>query len=385
VETLRAILALVPVLKLKVQQMDVKGAYLNGILQEKVYMQQPQGCEEGTDRICKLIKTMYGLKQSGCEWNCQFHDKITKHGYRQLLSDPSVYVRWNNGDVGIITVWVDDLMLFASSGDTMGHMKDALRMEWEITDIGQPSKIIGIEITFKDNSITISQSKYIESILKREGLEDANSMAMPMDPHIKLESNPENHEPNRSNTFAQRLGELSFLANCTRPDIIYAVNRLAAYTANPSIQHYTALKRIFWYLAGTKNLGITYTEPQGVTGRNNLFYGYSDSSFATADDKKSISGYVYLASGGAITWKSKKQTIIALSSTEAEYVALSESGCEACWLRNLYGELGFPQTNPTVLKGDNEGSCSMAENPQFHQRSKHIDLKLSGDLHPKPH
>src|SRR5262245_9972954 len=113
--------------------------------------------------------------------------------------------------------------------------------------------------------------------------------------------------------------------------------------ANPSVQHYTALKPILWYLAGMKNLGIKYTKPQTNNKDDNLFYGYSDSGFANADDGKLISGYIYLASVGAITWKSKKKTIIALSSTEAEYVALSKAGREACWLRNLYGELGLQQ------------------------------------------
>src|SRR5262245_7803220 len=374
-ETLRAILALVPILDLQVQQMDVKGAYLNGILQEKVYMRQPEGYGDGTDRVCELIKTMYGLKQSGREWNRQFHERITGHGYRRLLSDPCVYVRRNDQEVGIITVWVDDLLLFATSPSAMQHMKNSLTAEWEVTDLGQPSKIVGIEITLQNQSVTISQTKYIENILEREGMDDANPVGMPMDPHIKLEPNPEHHEPNRSNTFAQRLGELSFLSTSTRPDIAYAVNRLAAYTANPSVQHYTALKRILRYLAGTKNLGIKYTKSQTNNEQNNLFHDYSDSGFANADDGKSISGYVYLASGGAITWRSKKQTIIALSSTEAEYIALSEAGREACWLRNLYGELGFRQQHPTILKGDNEGSCDMTENPQFHQRSKHIALK----------
>jgi hypothetical protein len=134
------------------------------------------------------------------------------------------------------------------------------------------------------------------------------------------------------------------------------------------------LKRVLRYLKGTKEYGITYRQPQKDTGVDNLFYGLADAAYANNHDLKSMTGYLFLAAGGAITWKSKKQSVITLSSTKAEYVALSEAGCEATWLRNLYMELGFPQKYPTIIKGDNEGSVTLTQNPQFHQRSKHIAI-----------
>ena len=151
------------------------------------------------------------------------------------------------------------------------------------------------------------------------------------------------------------------------------MNRLAAYTTNPSLQHVSALKRILRYLAGTKDFGITYSKTSDTN--SNIFHGFADAAFANHDDHKSTSGYVFSAAGGAITWKSKKQTTIALSSTQAEYVALSEAAREACWLRNLFEELGYPQEYPTLIKGDNDGSISMAKNQQFHNRSKHIAIR----------
>ena len=273
----------------------------------------------------------------------------------------------------IITVWVDDLLLFASSDKLMEQTKSDLRTQWEVTDLGEPTKIIGVEITQTDDSITISQKVYIESILECEGLSKINSVTTPLDPNIKLIPNPDGNEGNRSNSFARLLGELQYLANNMRPDITFAVNRLASYTANPSLQHVTALKRILWYLAGTKDLGITYSKAS-TNPTDNSFYGFADAAYTNQDDHKSTSGYVFLAAGGAITWKSKKQTTIALSSTEAEYVALSEAAHEACWLRNLFEELGYPQKSPTVIKGDNDGSIAMAKNQQFHSRSKHIAI-----------
>jgi len=160
-----------------------------------------------------------------------------------------------------------------------------------------------------------------------------------------------------------------------RPDISFAMKRLATYTANPSIQHVTTLKRVLRYLAGTKNLGITYSKTSNNPNENsNITHGFADAAFVNHDDHKLTSAYVFLAGGGAITWKSKKQTTIALSSTEVEYVALSKAGHEACWLQNLFEELGYPQEHPILIKGDNDSSISMAKNAQFHNRSKHIAI-----------
>ena len=258
-ETVRAILSLVPSKKLKIQQMDVKGAYLNGILKEKVYMKQPEGYDDGTGRVCLLVKTLYGLKQSGREWNIELDKKLKQLGFTPLRSDPCAYVRRDGDNLEIITVWVDDLLLFATSEDLMNKMKSEIQSEWTVTDMGDPQKIIGIEITRSDDSIMISQQQYIENILRREGMLDANPVSMPMDPNIPIGPNPDGNEGSRSNSYASLLGELQFLSNATRPDISYTVNRLAAYTANPSLQHVSAIKRLLRYLKGTKNLAIKYS------------------------------------------------------------------------------------------------------------------------------
>jgi hypothetical protein len=201
---------------------------------------------------------------------------------------------------------------------------------------------------------------------------NVNPVGIPMDPNIKIFPNPDINRFNRSNSYAKLLGSLQYLANSTRPDISYAINKLALYTTNPSLQHHSAIKQILRYLAGMTTLGITYHNSQYGNKDENLFHGYADAAFANADDEKSTTGYVFLAAGGSITWKSKKQSIIALSTTESEYIALSEAGREACWLRNLYEELRFPQKYATIIKGDNEGSVILTCNPQFHHCTKHI-------------
>src|SRR5882762_489233 len=214
-ETIRAILSLVPSKKLKIQQMDVKGAYLNGILKEKIYMRQPEGYDDGSGRVCLLVKTLYGLKQSGREWNKELDKKLKQLGFNPLQSDPCAYVRKNGEHLEIITKWVDDLLLFETSDDLMNKMKNEIQSEWTVTDMGDPQKIIGIEISRDENSIIISQQKYVENILRREGMLDANPVSMPMDPNIPIGPNPDGNEGSRSNAYARLLGELQFLSNAT--------------------------------------------------------------------------------------------------------------------------------------------------------------------------
>ena len=174
------------------------------------------------------------------------------------------------------------------------HMKDALSSEWEVTDLGEPHKIVGIKVTHTDNSISISQQKYIENLLCKEDMLNVNPATMSMDPNIKLAPNPDNNELNHSNSYAKLMGCLQFISNSTRPDISYAVNKLATYTANPGLQHHGAIKQIRRYLAGMKTLGITYRNTPNETDNDNLFHCYADAAFANANNHKSTTSYVFL-------------------------------------------------------------------------------------------
>ena len=169
----------------------------------------------------------------------------------------------------------------------MDHMKDVLSSEWEVTDLGEPHKIISIEVMCTDNSISISQQKYIENLLRKENMQDVNPTTIPMDPNIKLAPNLDNNEFNHRNSYAKLLGCLQFISNSTQPDISYAVNKLATYTANPGLQHHGAIKQILRYLAGMKTLGITYHNTPDETDANNLFHGYADAAFANTNNHKS--------------------------------------------------------------------------------------------------
>jgi len=222
-ETIRAILAIIPIKRLKMCQIDVKGAYLNGILKENVYMRQPEGFGDGTNRVCWLQKTLYGLKQSGREWNKELDRRLKVKGFNNLQLDPCAYIRRNGDNLEIITVWVDDLMLFATSDSVMEHLAEDLESTFDVTDLGEPSKIVSIEITHRRNSITISQPQYVDSILRKYGMQDANPVSTPLDPNVKLKPNTNEQEGNNNNEYASLIGSLQYLTVATRPDIAYAV------------------------------------------------------------------------------------------------------------------------------------------------------------------
>jgi hypothetical protein len=213
-------------------------------------------------------------------------------------------------------------MMFVPSGESMTRLQNDLRSVFDLTDLGAPAKIIGIEISQTTDTIMLSQPQYIDSILRKRELQNLNPISTPLDPNIKLLPNLEHQEPNCSNAYASLIGSLQ--ANTTCPDIAYAINRLATYTANPSLAHYATAKRVLRYLKGTRNLGITYRAQHKRTSTTlldaNNFYSFSDAAYANANDNRSISGYVFLLNGGAIMWGSRKQTMITLSTTEAEYV-----------------------------------------------------------------
>src|SRR6201996_4131549 len=247
------------------KQLDVKGAYLNGDLQEEVFMDQPPGFDDGSGRKCRLKKTLYGLKQSGREWNRKLHGILAKHGFKHIEVDHGVYERRINDQFVIITVWVDDLLLFSNSPTMLSATETALKQEVEINDLGEPKKIIGIEI-YRDRAaktIQISQEHYIDGILKRFGYDQMSPVKTPMDPNVVLEKNTAQGKTadERGHSFAEYMGSLIWPATISRPDIAYAVARVGAYTSNPSTIHWTAMKRIFRYLKGTRQHRITFGGP----------------------------------------------------------------------------------------------------------------------------
>lgn len=265
---------------------------------------------------------------------------------------------------------MDDLILTGSNDALVVDVKSKLSHEFEMKDLGYLHYILGLEINrMKSGDIFISQQKYLQSILERYGMTNSKAISTPMESSLKL-TKDENGVLCDATVYRQLIGSLIYLT-ITRPDICFAVNSLAQFMQSPKMSHWVACKRILRYLKGTQHWGILYA------GDKLNLHGFSDSDYA-ADlvSRKSISGNAFFLGNGAISWCSKKQNTVSLSSTEAEYKALTTSACEAIWLKRCLQELGFyGSCDPTPIFCDNTSAESLAKNPILHQRTKHIEVR----------
>ena len=372
-ESFRTIVALAVQYGLKVHQIDVTTAFLNGELKEVVYMRQPQGfIAKGQEHlVCKLKKSIYGLKQSPRCWNTALHNQLTMMEFVQADSDPCVY-RASGGEVFFMGVYVDDIILAGESEKRMKEVKDTLTNKFDIKDMGELHYFLGMKIQLdKTGDIWIGQPAYAESLLQKFGMSEAKPVSTPVDTSIKFIQATEDEKCIDQQVYQSAIGSLLYLSVATRPDITFAVSNMARFSSKPTTQHWTGVKRIMRYLQGTINHGILYTK---LSSRECI--GFSDADWAgDLDNRRSTSGYLFQISGGPVSWRSKKQSSVALSTAEAEYVALASSAQEAVWMRQLTTELGSAPTDATTIFEDNQSAISMASNPQFHGRAKHISIK----------
>ena len=318
-ETLRTCLALSAVNGWSLRQLDVKGAYLNGYLDEEIYMRQPPGFEDGTARVCRLKRSLYGLKQAGNVWNRDLDKSLLDLNFRRLRSDNCCYIREIGNEFDILLIWVDDFLSIASSDSRSDIIERDLRSKYEIKSLGAPSMLLGLHLCQdrKNHSISLSQTAYIDTLLERFCLADVNPVSTPLDPNVNLDiKDNDTNTPADENEgkgritegYSALIGSLMYLAISTRPDIAFAVNKLAQFTSDPKTKHWTAVKRIFRYLKGTRSFALAYggTDPDILTEDLNI---YCDADWASSQDRKSTSGYVITIAGGAVAWSSKKQTL----------------------------------------------------------------------------
>ena len=378
-DTLRTLLAIAAVRDWDIVQIDVKGAYLNGKVKEEIYMRQPTGYNDGTTRVCHLLRNLYGLKQAGNVWNEDFNKTMEELGYTRLRTDYCAYIRRLEDDISILIVYVDDANAFAERKSTNDELVRQLKRHYEITVMDEPNLMLGIHIERdrKNRTLTLSQNRYIRKILEKAGLHDCKPVSTPMDPNIalrKTEASDKNEERTHTKIdYAASIGELLYAAHATRPDILYAVITLAQFTEKPSTEHWTALKRVYRYLKGTANHKLTYGRNRPSSIEPNRFV---DADWGSNEHRKSISGYVFTIAGGAIAWSAKKQARVALSTAEAEYSSAVHATKQVLWIRNLYLELGLPLETPSIMQTDNQAAIAISHHPEFHARTKHIDIDM---------
>ena len=327
-KSLRLLLALAVQNGLTVHQMDVTTAFLNGTLKEEVYMDQPEGyVEKGKEKlVCRLNHSLYGLKQAPRCWNSVLDQKLKENGFVQTASDPCIY-KAVSGDDFIIGIYVDDILLAGKSKERMIEVKSVLSNMFEVKDLGELNYFLGVKVVqnHKDGTIWIGQPTFTESLLNKFQMHQCKSLTTPTDTGTKLVNGTEDSEYVDKSEYQSLVGSLLYLSMRTRPDITYAVSVTARFCSNPTTQHMTAVKRILRYLRGTTHHGLLYKR-----SRSKELLGYSDADWGgDRNDCKSTSGYLFQLGGTAITWQSKKQTCVALSTAEAEYIALAGAAQEA--------------------------------------------------------
>ena len=302
-------------------------------------------------------------------------------GFKKTVCEHSIWIFQRGEERIIIPVFIDDMTIVAKSKEAIQKVKDDLKKHFKLRDLGPTSFLLGVEVkrNRSTRTLTLSQRQYILDLLERFDLSNCNAVTTPLDPSVRLSSaqspqTQEDIEAMRSVPYLQAVGALMYLAVATRPDISYAVGVLARFNKNPGPLHWKAVKHLFRYLKGTLDYKLTYS---GSTPFSELFTTYTDADHAgNPDNGRSTSGYIVKMGNGAISWSSRLQGIVALSTTEAEFVAATSAGQEILWLRNLFKELGYPIDSPSTLHIDNRSALSVAKNPEHHGRMKHLDLRF---------
>ena len=380
--SLRIIMALVAHYDLELHQMDVMTAFLNGDLEEEVYMDQPQAFETtGKESlVCKLKKSIYGLKQASRQWYLKFNNTILSYGFVENTVDTCIYMKVTGSQFVILVLYVDDILLAANDKGMLRDVKEFLSKNFEMKDMGEASYVIGIEI-FRDRSqgvLGLSQKAYINKVLERYRMDKSTASPVPIQrgdsfsrsqcPQNDLERKEMENIP-----YASVVGSLMYAQTCTRPDISFVVGMLGRYQSNPGVHHWKAAKKVLRYLQGTKEDMLIYRRS------NNLeVIGYSDSDYAgCVDTRKSTFGYLFLLADGAISWKSAKQSVIATSTMEAEFVACFEATIQSLWLRNFISGLGIVDSiaKPLRIYYDNTVAVFFSKNDIYTKGVKHMDLK----------
>lgn len=357
----------------KIHQMDVVTAFLQGDLNEEIYMEQPECYDDGTKRVCKLHKSVYGLKQAGRQWNLKLDAALKEHNLKRCETDPCVY--FEKDLKIIIAIYVDDFIILYKNSNDLDELMEFLNKKFNMKDLGPVKNCLGIRINQSKNGeeITMDQSAYIQEILKRFGMLDCKPVGTPRETSQKLSENNITEENNLVGKipYQEAVGSLLYLAQATRPDIAFAVNDVSRFNLKHTNEHWQAVKRIFRYLKGTSDYRLCYKK-----NKDTRLQAFSDADWAAEiDGRRSCSGYVIKMSNGAISWCSKRQPIVALSSTEAEYIALSSTVREVIWIRMLAKEVDANFGESTIVYCDNQSSIKLASSEAYRPRTKHIDIR----------
>ena len=370
--SIRILFALASIHNLFVHQMDVKTAFLNGDLNEEVYMEQPEGFVllGNENKVCKLVKSLYGLKQAPKQWHEKFDHVILSNGFRHNNVDKCLYSKTCDDYMVIVCLYVDDMLILSDDMKGIIETKRFLSSTFKMKDLGEVDTILGIKVKRNSGGYALNQTHYIEKVVSKFShlkIKDANT---PFDSSIKLEKNDGRSVAQLE--YASAIGSLMYAAQCTRADISFAVSKLSRFTSNPSVEHWKAIGRVLGYLKNTKELSLQYSKFPAI------IEGYSDASWiSSVGDNLSTTGWVFTLGGGAVSWGSKKQTCISHSTMEAEFIALAATGKEAEWLRDLMMDIPFTANNVSTVSihCDSQATLARAYSGVYNGKSRHISIR----------
>lgn len=381
-EIIRTLFALSVEEGFHVHQMDVVTAYVQGDLSSEIYMEQPFMYEVSAveSKVCKLLRPLYGLKQSGREWHQKLRTCLNSIGLHHSETEPCVFVGKIHDETVIVVVYVDDLLIASRNLKALKTVKSKMSEKFKMKDLGQVTEILGMRVEREGatGNIHISQEAYVKKIIEKFGMASANPVSTPMEAGIKLSredeaTSKEEKDEMKKMPYRELIGCLTYLSNTSRPDLAFAANALSRFNANPGRIHWRAAKHVLRYLVGTSSLGITYTK----SGKPLMAYVDSDWG-GNIDSRRSCTGLVLVLAGGPVSWRSKQQKSVALSTMEAEYIALSEVVKEVMYMRRLLTHMdGQAYANdPTCINCDNQSAIRFSKDSIYHQRSKHVDIRF---------
>ncbi|EOY26809.1 Cysteine-rich RLK (RECEPTOR-like protein kinase) 8 [Theobroma cacao] len=374
--TVRVFFAIATAFNWHLTQLDVNNAFLNGDLKEEVYMDIPPGYEiqgeypENVKLVCKLHKSLYGLKQASREWNAKITSLIIQYGFIQSNADRSLFtMKTNNGEFFALLLYVDDILVGSYSKQAADAMKLFLSSHFKLKDLGTVKYFLGLEIARSPKGISISQRKYTLDLLEEHGLLGAKPVSTPIDYNQKLVKAQDEEKLINSIDYRQLVKKLLYLT-FSRPDIAYAVQVLSQFMDKPSLEHMNAAHRVLKYLKGSLGQGILMKSESNL-----MIVGYCDSDWAGCpNSRKSITRYNMFIGNSLVTWKFKKQSVVSRSSEEAKYRAMASASCEIIWLKHLLADFGIEHKVAVVLYSDSQSTIHISKNPVFHERTKHIEM-----------
>ncbi|XP_058004038.1 uncharacterized mitochondrial protein AtMg00810-like [Hevea brasiliensis] len=332
-------------------------------------MQPPPGLRrQGENRVCRLHKSLYGLKQASRNWFSTLSNVLQEGGYTQSKADYSLFTKVNASSITVILIYVDDILLTGNDEQEINRLKSYLLQHFHIKDLGDLKYFLGIEFSRSNQGIFMSQRKYALDVLHDAGLTGAKPEKFPMEQNCKLDLD-DNEKLHDATKYRRLVGRLIYLT-VTRPDIVYSVRVLSQFMHEPCKSHWNAAIRVLKYVKGNPGQGLF------LPSNNNLqLKAFCDSDWGGCrTTRRSVSGYCIFLGPSLISWKSKKQTNVSRSSAEAEYRAMANTCLELTWLRYILHDLRVSQVGPSPLYCDNQAALHIAANPVFHERTKHIEI-----------